>query len=373
MIFLGAGASKYFDIDTLQDMSKDLIDKMTREGHGEVINDIVSACERFGLRPDFENIYTAIEGLAKPYEGVKASGPFAAYIASKGNLKIVEKPDFCQILKEFRKLVYDKCTIKKGMIEERGAIFGRLFKTVEEFQEERVVSSKTGNLGLRKVSIGDTIVTTNYDVAIELYHRHVKREIACGFRTTPDDFIKKLDFEEYGRHPTNKWLIKLHGSIWQFKTKERIIQTIGPPESSPLDISVGEQMMIYPVGEKPILKEPYYSFYSIFKEQPWSILIVIGHSFRDEPVNIAILERLVGAPASKLIVIDPEADSVIRNLQPPSKEVDQRVIRIPQPFENDARLFRRIKIAIRSSSYNDFKRRTRSFFKKIRQKDIRHD
>jgi hypothetical protein len=369
MIFLGAGASKYFDLDTLQDMTKDLVDKMTREGHPETIYDIVTACKRFGLRPDFENIYTAIEGLADPSEGVKTSGPFAAYIATRGNLKIVERPEFHHILREFRKLIYDKCTIRKGMIEEKGAILGRLFKTVEEYQEDRLLSSRTGDPGPRKVSIGSTVVTTNYDVAIELYHRHVKKEFAHGFGATHDDYIKELDFREYGRHPTSMWLIKLHGSIWQFKTKDKVIQTIGPPKSSPLKISIGEQMMIYPVGEKPILKEPYYSFYSIFKEQPWDILIAIGHSFRDQPVNIAILERLVNAPKSKLIVIDPEADGVVRNLQPPSKEVDQRIIRIPQSFENDARLFRRIKIAIKSSSYNDFRRRAKNFFKKIRQKD----
>ena len=367
MIFLGAGASRYFDLDTLQDMTKDLIDKMKRAGHEKTIKDIVMACERFGLRPDFENIYTAIEGLADPSEGVKASGPFAAYVASRGDLSIQKKPEFLNILRDFRTMIYRKCTIKKGIVEERGVVFDKLYRTLADHQEERILTSRTGGEGFRKLSVGDTIVTTNYDVAVEQHHRYTNAEFADGFARTRNDFIKKFDFKEYGRCPASHWLIKLHGSIWQFKNDEDIIQTIGPPESSPLTISIGEQMMIYPVGEKPVLREPYYSFYSLFKEQPWNILVVIGHSFRDEPVNIAVLERLEKAPTSKIIVVDPNAESAVQNLRPPSEETNQRIIRIPQAFENNARLFQRIRIAIKSKSQNDFKRRVKRFFEKVEQ------
>lgn len=367
MILLGAGASKCFELDTLQDMTEDLIEKMKKAGREKTIREIIKACEKFGLRPDFENIYTAIEGLVDPREGVKSSGPFTAYVACRGDLSFQKEPEFLNILRDFRTMIYEKCTIRKGIIEERGVVLTKLYKTLADYQEERVLTSRTGEEGVRKLSIGHTIVTTNYDVAVEQHHRYTKGEFADGFSRTRNDFVREFDLKEYGRFPTSHWLIKLHGSIWQFKNDESIIQTIGPPESSSLTISVGEQMMIYPVGEKPVLKEPYYSFYSLFKEQPWNALVAIGYSFRDEPVNIAILERLEKAPTSRLIVVDPNAESVVQNLRPPSEEMKQRIFKIPQAFADDAKLFKRIKIAVESKNQNDFKRRIKSYLKKVEQ------
>jgi len=215
-------------------------------------------------------------------------------------------------------------------------------------------------LETRGVGIGSTIVTTNYDVAVELYHRWTNTELADGFRATREEYIKELDFLEYGRLSPSRWLIKLHGSIWQFRQKDRIIQTIADPKSLPLKVSVGEQMMIYPVGEKPILQEPYYSFYSIFKEQPWNVLIAIGYSFRDEPVNIAILEKLKAqqSPKPKLIVVNPNAESAIKNLGPEVSKLDRRIIRIEEHFTDSKDLFAKLKVALESRNWDTYKGHT---------------
>jgi len=120
-------------------------------------------------------------------------------------------------------------------------------------------------------------------------------------------------------------------------------------------------MMIYPVGEKPILREPYYSFYSIFKEQPWNILIAIGHSFRDEPVNTAILERLeTRTIRTKLIVVNPDPEKVIRNLGPVASGLEQRIIPIRGHFRDDPKLFRKIRIAVGSTDWHEYKNKLRA-------------
>ena len=89
-------------------------------------------------------------------------------------------------------------------------------------------------------------------------------------------------------------------------------------------------MMVYPIGEKPILKEPYYTFFKIFKEQPWDVLVAIGHSFRDLPVNVAILENLQKIPLSRLIIVNKEPEKAFNNLT---------VIKIYNPIFKDLIIF----------------------------------
>jgi len=367
MIFLGAGASKVFGLKTMQDLTDDLVKKMREKGHGETIDDILEALRVYGLTPDFENIYTTLEALVNLKEGIKKSGAFTAYVAWESMSKdqeirsmatMKQHPEFKTVLADLRDLIYNECSIPKGTIENNRSIFDQLSKATSNQSEKRVLSSKVGRNDSTQVHVGQTIVTTNYDVAVELYHRYAGKELADGFKSTQKEYTKELDLTEYGRKYGSQWLIKLHGSIWQFKQGDKIIQTIASPKNLPLRISVGEQMMIYPVGEKPILQEPYYSFYSIFKEQPWSALVTIGYSFRDEPINIAILERLEVPPPPKikLIVVNPDAEKVIGNLGSKVSELNQRIIRISEPFQDDEKLFGKIRMAIESRDWNQFKR-----------------
>jgi len=363
MIFLGAGASKVFGVKTMQDLTRDLVQKMRDKGYGETIDGILDALKHYEITPDFENIYTTLLALANLKEGIKKSGALTAYIASKCNFEYFKgdsayDDEYENLLSEFRNLIYEECSIPRGVVENNRNIFDRLFKITQEFNETRILTSKLGTTGEVQISVGDTIATTNYDVAVELYHRWTSSSLSDGFKTTRKEYTKELDFYEYGRNPNSRWLIKLHGSIWQFKQEDKTIQTISDPKSLPLNISVGDQMMIYPVGEKPILQDPYFSFYSIFKEQPWQVLIAIGYSFRDEPVNTAILERLNSRPPpkAKLIVVNPQAEDVIANLGPLTPKLNERVIRISESFRDDIPLFEKIKTAIGASDWTDFKR-----------------
>jgi hypothetical protein len=359
MIFLGAGASKALGLKTMQDLTKDLVGKMKAAGYGDTVEEVLGALKKFHLTPDFENIYTTLLGLANPLEGIKQSGPLSAFFAARSNFDLdmhtLQNDSFRNALLELRDLIYDECTIQRGVIEAKKSLFDKLFQATSESHESRQIFSKLGSTGTVDVDVGRTIATTNYDMAVELYHRWTSNALSDGFATTRKEYVKEFDLHEFGKNATSRWLLKLHGSIWQFKQGNRIIQTMLEPKSLPLNISVGEQMMIYPVGEKPILQDPYFSLYTIFKEQPWSILIAIGYSFRDEPVNVAILERLgcPDIPRAKLVIVNPHADLAASNLNPPA-ELQKRIIPINEHFREDDSLFHKIALAIASRDRSEF-------------------
>jgi len=374
LIFLGAGASKPFGIKTMQDLTEDLVKQMRDKGHGETIDNIVKSLKQFNLTPDFESIYTILEALVNPEQGIRYGGPFTAFVAyiSKGIGQIKAHPEFEETLRDFRSLIYNACTMQSGVIEKNRRIYDQLFEIEAQIPggrgEVRRLSPSVGYSGetSTNVPIVNTIVTTNYDMSIELYHRLISFPLADGFSPTPDYFVKQMDLASYTRAPrvgfAGRWLIKLHGSIWQFKQGNRIIKTIEDPKKSSLDIKIDEEMLIYPIGEKPMLRNPYYSFYKIFKEQEWLRMVAIGYSFRDEPVNIAIAENLEKAKGATLIVLNPDPEKVLQNFGSAASTFDDSIIRVSGKF-GDEKVFERLKEAVNVVGWQHYQRRIWERFK----------
>lgn len=140
-------------------------------------------------------------------------------------------------------------------------------------------------------------------------------------------------------------------------------RAIADPQNSPLPIKIDEEMMIYPTGEKPILKDPYFTFSEMFKHQQWIKLFAIGYSFRDIPVNVAILENLEKVKDSTLIVINPNAENEIRNLGPLAKKYNDRIIRMPNKFTGDDAFHAKLDYAIRVDTWHRYRDRIWADFK----------
>lgn len=328
---------------------------MKDRGHGGLMDRILRSLKRFGLKPDFESIYMILECLTDPKQGIRNTGPFAAFLC-KSLRQVPAHPEFEEVLLDFRRIIYNACTIHTGIVEKNRELYDKLFRITEGQKEVRRLFASKSYGGLRDVDvpIGNTIVTTNYDMSIELYHRLTRVSLADGFEITPEYFVKELDLESYLKlGDLSRWLIKLHGSIWQFKQGDRIIKTIEDPEKSSVSIKVDEEIMIYPIGEKPILTHPYYSFYRIFKEQPWDTMIAIGYSFRDEPVNIAIIENLEKNYNACLIVLNPESELVISNLGGIEEKFRERIIPIPEEFGSEPG-FQKLSVAVESENRSDY-------------------
>jgi SIR2-like domain len=118
-----------------------------------------------------------------------------------------------------------------------------------------------------------------------------------------------LDLQYLRDSATNVNYLKLHGSLdWWKRDDGKIVISSGKPMFGEKLI---DQIMIYPIYEKYISREPFYSLYTafrknLFKEQ---IVIVIGYSFRDISINNALLDNLQTTESSRLI-ISAKSDSV---------------------------------------------------------------
>lgn len=371
MIFLGAGASKAFGMKTLQEMSKALIEIMEKKGYSDIVEKINKSLKRFGIAADFEAIYTIVEGLTNPEKAVKNNGPFSAY-ACKDLKELKPKHDLEDLLQVFKSFLLKECRLKRDSHKRIEQTYDKLFKTIKHSgsTEKRYITGVEDGKE-PTMNVGYTIATTNYDMVIESYQRIKRQQYADGFRPIEGDpFIKQMDLKTYSM-TRERWLIKLHGSIWQYKYGDTIFKTIEDPNTSSIPVRIEEEMLIYPTGEKPILRHPYYGFYNIFKSQKWQKLIVIGYSFRDDPVNAAIADNLERTEHSNLIVVNPNPRKVIRNMKASVvHRFDQRIIPVKGRFGDEA-IFQKLKLALKVESKKRYKARYDEYLKGIKTITLR--
>jgi hypothetical protein len=97
--------------------------------------------------------------------------------------------------------------------------------------------------------------------------------------------------------------LKLHGSIDWWKRDDGKIVTSGSNESLYGERLI-EHLMIYPVYEKYISLEPFYSLYIAFRKILFEeeVIIIIGYSFRDVSINNAFLDHLRNNLKARLII-----------------------------------------------------------------------
>jgi hypothetical protein len=151
------------------------------------------------------------------------------------------------------------------------------------------------------------VATTNYDLALESYARG--KEDRCTYLTHRG--FKKIDYEEARCLDLNLlrsgskdiYYLKLHGSLdwWVRDDKKIVLDGHGKPTYGEEFIN---RILIYPVYEKSISEEPFYSLYTAFRRivSEEKVIIVIGYSFRDLSINNAFLENLKNDEDSRIII-----------------------------------------------------------------------
>jgi SIR2-like domain len=175
----------------------------------------------------------------------------------------------------------------------------------------------TGGIALQVFS---SVATVNYDLVLEIYGRQTnvagvpKFFTSRGFRD--DDGIQVLNVPLIREGSNNPDYIKLHGSIdWWLDDSHRVISSLVGPEN-PFEV-LTERTIIYPIYEKHITRDPFFTLYEYFRRRLFreDIIIVIGYSFRDLTINNAFSDWLASKPESRLIITArKENHEVIRRI-----------------------------------------------------------
>jgi hypothetical protein len=162
------------------------------------------------------------------------------------------------------------------------------------------------------------IVTLNYDLVIENTFPTLGRGVRRGLKTESlaGDHYVALDEIFWNKlHPNEKIdYLKLHGSIdWRFRDDDGLIvqRDTGIAMSGR---NATQQNMIYPIFDKKISNQFYFTFYLEFKRilLQSEIYLIIGYSFRDPSVNDAFKFALSKIEDSRMIVVSTNQNVIKR-------------------------------------------------------------
>jgi SIR2-like protein len=316
MLFLGAGASKAVGLPDLHELTNK-IRKETGDPFENIEHILKQSTDKIKYKDeesDLEIFLTILDSLADPLNAIPDLSPFATYLYKL--LENKEAIDKIKIGKEEARNLKEKSVRYTAEIldvyDEKKAesLYDELFSISKTLQNE-IKNAQ----GMVVYNIFDHIATTNYDRVIETYARTARDNKSIylenrGFQNVKgENTAQHLDLQYLRDSATNVNYLKLHGSLdWWKRDDGKIVISSGKPMFGEKLI---DQIMIYPIYEKYISREPFYSLYTafrknLFKEQ---IVIVIGYSFRDISINNALLDNLQTIESSRLI-ISAKSDSV---------------------------------------------------------------
>lgn len=200
-------------------------------------------------------------------------------------------------------------------------IYGALSRRLNPDNVYRVLF--TSNEGGERLNenldpIASKVFTTNYDTIFETTMRMNDIEYCDGFTPQQQDFV----FNNVWKHGKVE-VAKLHGSIDYYlrERDERVVRYPLRADESDTDLfgeKLKERMMILPIGEKYVTRTPYLQLLNKLSKNLTSeeIIVIIGYSFRDDPINNAFNERIHRKERIKIVVVLPNATEIIRNNLP---------------------------------------------------------
>jgi hypothetical protein len=162
------------------------------------------------------------------------------------------------------------------------------------------------------------VFTTNYDTIFETSMRMNDMDYCDGFTPQQQDFVFNNDWER-GKIE----IAKLHGSIDYYlrERDERVVRHSLQADEFDTDLfgeRLKERMMILPIGEKYVTRTPYLQLLNKLSKDLTheEIVVIIGYSFRDDPINNTFIERIYRNKRIKIVVVLPNATEIIRNNLP---------------------------------------------------------
>lgn len=323
MLHLGAGSSYSFNVPTMGTFVDDIADSL-----GEIspkwkleISNMKEKLIIANIRPDIEIILTALS----LWSDSEAIGNYKAPFLAITGTNILPRHELLELLENIKEQIYKKCLASN--IDKAVKAYDKLFRVLHDIGHaefstgnrkkiKRLHSTGFSFSGERYRSIIDKIFTTNYDPIIEAYMRKMNRSYSDGFDV---DNQGDLSFQNYWDQQKDYELIKLHGSIdYYSKDNGKTVKYPLNPNSPDRNIygEKLERMMILPIGEKYVTKSPYIGLLNKLRSElvAEEVVVAIGYSFRDIPINNALEERTISnEPHFQIFVVAPNAEQIIKH------------------------------------------------------------
>jgi len=334
MLFLGAGASKAVDIGDLKDLTNKVNAKIRSRGYGKLLNHIEDTLKKANSDArffnqgeiDLEVVFSILNSRVDQVNAVKDLGPYSIYINELRAHSELPYADQLQNKEEINNL---KETIEKVIVSQCNKF--KLYKATKYYDDlfelERDTIEYRLMKGFDNTPIFSPIVTTNYDLVLERYssktsNKYGKQFFKRGFvleQGGNENFLP-LDRVLYEYDHKEIQYLKLHGSIdWWLRDRDKLIVERDLPRA--LTSLSGEKykdrMMVYPIYEKYVSKNPFFALYSYFRKllRFHFVYVVIGYSFRDPAINNAFYDSLVMHPEKRIIIINPNPGNIQKRIQ----------------------------------------------------------
>ncbi|MCY3732003.1 MAG: SIR2 family protein, partial [Rhodospirillaceae bacterium] len=319
MMLVGAGISIPIGIPAMREIYADFLER----SKSNITDSEKRMCEfltnELGVRPDLEEFLLAANTILD-----FPSSSLATFVEKSVSPKTDSKS-----LQGYRRRVTDRAERVQAI---RKRILEFLSRACFKFNQDR--SQKIFGEFVHAVSdVGCPVFSTNYDFSLE--HVARKKDIAI-----EDNFVASGERQIWNpeiHFPTGDalTLIKLHGSVTWYADSEGEIERI----ESKTDInSAGKdvnQLIIFPTRFKDIYDQHFFALYSHFLAvlSVAKILVVAGHSLRDDYLRAAIIEQLRKGNM-RLIVIDPNFPSGLPSeLGPAPIGKSNLITHVPYRFE----------------------------------------
>ena len=324
-IFLGAGASRPFEIPTMQEMVDEFESFLEAKDMKlfSLYTDIKQIqSEGYKSRNvDIESVYSVVYGLAKGTP-LDEMGHLSFYYMAKKfdvkNFKISNQEEAKELQKIMEVFIKSKC---KSPLSDAEII--KMYETTYDPFFTLLDTERAGYSGNRAYAMHWKAYGTNYDNVFEDFWHD---DITLQDFFVPDGQSQNFVFNP-NQNPQEKCYIKLHGSIdWKKRKDDNKVMKKAPGVSR--HQIVGD-VMIFPIQQKDMYLYPWYIQFQHLKNSLNAIpnWYVIGYSFNDEFILEIFKEAFT--KSTKLIIIGPSADK-IREKFP--KDYHDRIFALPIKF-----------------------------------------
>jgi hypothetical protein len=347
LLFLGAGASKSFDIPDTKGFISDFEKAI---GENKIYSKLKKSIpdEMF----DTEVLMTILDDLSKPKEELLNSiAPHTTRFllqqeSEKGYwIENEELKVFCHdLLREIKRVIRTKClTQVRVKREEILRSYDMFFKSITRYGKE-VSSSDTSGMSYPNLSL----FTTNYDTCMEVYFNARKVNLFRGVIEKFNEYV--FDVSTFIPRKGNAELIKLHGSVDLFikDRKIRFLSGAGAMDTSAITYlgdEYGVEFMVYPVESSvssKLSQSPLIELMYIFRERLniHNVWVIIGTTFRDL--------TLVSIMNDVLIQKNEKEYPIVLHINPAAKQINDYLA--AKGFELLARIIKPIESSFMDSN-----------------------